>query len=71
MQRIYNMHVILTNVIHFFQNTVVPLLYAHSFCIEKEGLIRGGGGDSLDEDNLVVFYYLSASEIWAEKRGGL
>jgi len=23
------------------------------------------------EDNLLVFYYLSSSEIWPDKRGGL
>ena len=27
-----------------------------------------GGGASLEGDNLVVFYYLSASEIWPDKR---
>ena len=26
---------------------------------------------SLEGDNLVVFYYLSVSEIWPDKRGGL
>jgi len=26
---------------------------------------------SLDGDNLVVFYYLSSSEFWHDKRGGL
>ena len=26
---------------------------------------------SLDGDNLVALYYLSASEIWLDKRGGL
>jgi hypothetical protein len=26
---------------------------------------------SLEDDNLVVFYYLSTSEIWSDKRGGL
>jgi hypothetical protein len=25
----------------------------------------------LEGDNLVVLYYLSASEIWSDKRGGL
>ena len=25
----------------------------------------------LMEDNLVVFYYLSASEIWRDKKGGI
>jgi hypothetical protein len=29
------------------------------------------GVASLDGDNLVVFYYLSASEIWLDKRGVL
>jgi hypothetical protein len=35
----------------------------------KSGLIRGVA--SLEDDNLVVLYYLSASEIWSDKRGGL
>ena len=35
----------------------------------KSGLIRGVA--SLEGDNLVVFYYLSVSEIWPYKRGGL
>jgi hypothetical protein len=26
---------------------------------------------SIEEDNLVAFDYLSASEIWPDKRGGL
>ena len=26
---------------------------------------------SLEGDNLLVFYYLSASKIWPDKRGGL
>jgi hypothetical protein len=26
---------------------------------------------SLEKDNLVVLYYLRASEIWSDKRGGL
>jgi hypothetical protein len=26
---------------------------------------------SLEGDNLVVFYYLGASKIWPDKRGGL
>jgi len=25
----------------------------------------------MEGDNLVVFYYLTASEIWPDKRGGL
>ena len=32
-------------------------------------LIRGMA--SLKGDNLLVFYYISASEIWSDKRGGL
>jgi hypothetical protein len=35
----------------------------------KTGLIRGMA--SLEEDNLVVFYYLSVSENWSDKRDGL
>ena len=35
----------------------------------KSGLIRGVA--SLEGDNLVVFYYLSVSEIWPDKRDGL
>jgi hypothetical protein len=35
----------------------------------KTGLIRGMA--SLEWDNLVVFYYLSVSEIWPDKRDGL
>ena len=35
----------------------------------KSGLIRGVV--SLEESSLVVFYYLIASEIWLDKRGGL
>jgi hypothetical protein len=35
----------------------------------KTGLIRGMA--SLVGDNLVVFYYLSVSEIWPDKRDGL
>jgi hypothetical protein len=35
----------------------------------KTGLIRGMA--SLEGDNLVVFYYLSVSENWPYKRGGL
>jgi hypothetical protein len=35
----------------------------------KSGLIREVA--SLEGDNLVVLYYLSASEIWPDKRGGL
>ena len=35
----------------------------------KSGLIRGMA--SLEGDNLVVFYYLSVSENWPDKRGGL
>ena len=35
----------------------------------KSDLIRGVV--SLENDNLVVLYYLSASEIWSDKRGGL
>ena len=29
------------------------------------------GVASLEGDNLVVFYYLSVSEIWPDKKGGL
>jgi hypothetical protein len=35
----------------------------------KTGLIRGIA--SLEGDNLVVFYYLSVSENWPDKRDGL
>ena len=35
--------------------------------MKKSGLIRGMA--SLETDNELVFYYLSASEIWPEKRG--
>jgi hypothetical protein len=35
----------------------------------KSGVIRGVV--SLEESSLVVFYYLVASEIWSDKRGGL
>ena len=35
----------------------------------KSGLIRGVV--FLEGTSLVVFYYLSASEIWPDKRGGL
>jgi hypothetical protein len=35
----------------------------------KCGLIRRMV--SLEGDSLVVFYYLCASEIWPDKRGGL
>ena len=34
----------------------------------KSGLIRGVA--SLEGDNLVVFYYLSESENWPDKRDG-
>jgi hypothetical protein len=35
----------------------------------KSGVIRGVV--SLEESSLVVFYYLVASEIWSDKRGGI
>ena len=35
----------------------------------KSGFIRGM--TSLKGDNLVIFYYLSATEIWLDNRGGL
>ena len=35
----------------------------------KSGVIRGV--DSLEGSSLVVICYLSASEIWRDKRGGL
>jgi hypothetical protein len=35
----------------------------------KSGMIRGVA--SLEGDNLEVLYYLGASEIWPDKRGGL
>ena len=34
----------------------------------KSGLLRGW---SLERDNLVVFYFPNASEIWPDKRGGI
>jgi hypothetical protein len=37
--------------------------------MKKSGLVRMEV--SLEVDNLVPFYYLSTSEIWADKRGGL
>lgn len=46
--------------------TVVIILQGHYLNNENSGLIRGVA--SL-EDNLAVFYYLSASEIWPEKNG--
>ena len=27
--------------------------------------------DSLEKSNLVIFYYLSTTEIWSDQRGGL
>jgi hypothetical protein len=36
----------------------------------KSGLIEEGR-PSPEENNLVVFYYLCATEIWPYKRGGL
>ena len=36
--------------------------------MKKSGLIQGIL--SLEGDNLVVVWYLSASEIWPDKRGG-
>ena len=46
-----------------------PLLKSHPFCYEKVVLLEGC--IHLEEKNLVVIYYLSASEIWPDKRGGL
>ena len=37
--------------------------------VSETGLIRGMA--SLEGDNLVVFYYLSVSENWPDKRDGL
>ena len=43
--------------------TVVHLLKRNPLCNNKLA--------SLEGDNLVVFYYVSGSEIWLYKRGGL
>ena len=44
-----------------------PLFYGHLFCTEKVVFIRDVL--SLEGVNLVVFYYLSSSEIWTGKVG--
>jgi hypothetical protein len=44
-------------------STLVPFLEGHIFCNEKVA--------SPEEDNLLIIYYLSASEIWPDKRGSL
>jgi hypothetical protein len=53
-----------------FSDTLI-LKYWWYFTISvylKTGLIRGVA--SLEGDNLVVFYYLSVSENWPDKRDG-
>jgi len=37
--------------------------------MKKVVLVRGVS--FLEGDNLLIFYYLSASEIWSDKKGGL
>jgi hypothetical protein len=53
----------ITSTINCHFNTVASLLKL------KSGLIIEVA--SLEEDNLLVFYYLSASEIWPDKLCGL
>ena len=48
---------------------IVSPLKCYPFCNEIGGLIREV--TSLEGDNLVVFYYLKASDIWLHKRNGL
>jgi peroxiredoxin len=37
----------------------------------KSGLDKKGGLSTLEGDNLAVYFYPSASEIWPDKKGGL
>jgi len=45
-----------------------PSYKAIPFCNEKMAFI---GGVSIERDNLIVFYYLSSSKIWPDKRDDL
>lgn len=47
--------------------TVIYLLYSHSFCNEKVALERWPL--YIEDDNLKVFYYPSAT--WSDKKGDL
>jgi len=50
----------------FWEYNNLPLIRSHPLH-EKVFFIRGVA--SLERDNLLVFYYFSASENWSDKRG--
>jgi hypothetical protein len=52
---------------YFSLYLIGKFIFCHPFC--NGGLIRGVA--SVEEVYSVVFYYLSASEIWPDKRGFL
>ena len=55
----------------FFQLYSSPTLIDHPSVIKLPYKTGITGVASLEGDNLVVFYYLGASKIWPDKRGGL